>query len=54
MKNEDYEPKLYVKESDIVTLWPRQVWAAVWAVRDQVEYKSMPCHDMKYFQRTWY
>jgi hypothetical protein len=25
MKNEDYEPKMDVKESDIVTLWPREV-----------------------------
>jgi hypothetical protein len=54
MKNEDYKPKMDVKESDIVTLWPREVWAAVWAARDQVEYKSMLCHDMKYFQRRGY
>ena len=54
MKNEDYEPKMDVKESDIVTLWPREIWAAVYAARDQVEYKSMRCRDIKYFKRRGY
>lgn len=54
MKNEDYEPKMGVEESDIVTLWPKEIWAALWAARDEVEYKSMLWRDLKYFQRRGY
>lgn len=54
MKKGDYKPKMDVKESDIVTLWPREIWAAVYAARYGVKYESMLCHRIEYFKGRGY
>jgi len=49
-----YVPKDGVELDDVVTIWPVEVWAALWAARDQVAFECMSRRNIQYFLKRGY